>query len=219
MKWTLILYCAIYFNYTKSSPVFDSVFALYFPKSLPSYMTKIDDDHENKGHAAESNSFDAVRKHYEIDNAAADESFEYSAVTVKFSNSLVFNKAKYTKTVENEIQYEYDGDITTKVSYISLGDLYLDIQDSPTNDNRNVGIDERYISDVHSEIRNDKKSYKSQRDNEFKSEDDDLNMSNRNVPNLLAEKGNKMLPVPSSGLKKPRRIELTLKNNRIDIIQ
>lgn len=220
MKCILVVFCALAyfsFNSTKASPVIDSMFDQYHPISL-SYMEKINDKLATQGHVTKGYVFDAVRKHYEMDDKAADDSFEYSPMTIKYSKSLLFNKAKYTKTFENEIEYEFDSDITTAVTYSPVGDVYLDSQDSSINNN---DINKRYLSDVRSEIRNDNNLYKSQKENEFESGESDLDMSNENeFPDLLVENGNEMLSVSSSVLKKPRRIELSpLKNNRIDIIQ
>lgn len=186
MKCILILYCALSyssFKCIKSIPVKDAVFDQYHPKSLPSFMTNnIRDNFEDKYNPGKSNVFDAVRKHYEINNPNAGDLLKYSAVNTKYVNSVIFNKAKYTENVENEILYDLYSDISTTVSYIPVADAFVDFEESPNNDEEspnnddvNMNIEKRYLSDVMlSEIRTGNNFYKLDSGNEFNGDDDDL---------------------------------------------
>lgn len=177
MKCVLFLYCALLYssyNCVESTPVVDTVFDHYHPLSLPPYMKNYIDNLKNNDYYSKGNVFDAVRKHYEMDNGGADDLLKHTPVTKKYAKTIIFNKAAYTKTVENEIQYDFDTDISTTPSYIPVGDVYIDLEETPNIDD-DIGIHKRYLSDVVlSQIQTGNSFYKSQ-DNEF-SDEDDLDM-------------------------------------------
>lgn len=179
MKCILILYCTLSYsslNCVKSSPVKDTVFEEYYPISLSSNMKyKNDDNLQKYRNPGKGNVFDAVRKHYELYNV--DNLVKYSPETKKYNKNLVFNKAKYTKTIGNEVLCDLDSYITTTVSYIPVGDMYVDIDELSNNDDGNVDVEKRYLSDLMlSEMRAGNNFYKHERVNEFSGNENDLDM-------------------------------------------
>lgn len=138
MKYVLILHCTLlylfsFFNCYKSNPVIDTVSDQYHPISFSSYMKKNVDNLEYIGNPGKSNVFDAVRKHYEMDNGTAGDLLKYLQAKTqypktKYPKSGIFN-AKYIRTDKNLILYDYDdydSDVFTTISYFPLGDVYLD---------------------------------------------------------------------------------------------
>lgn len=195
MVCILILFCALpyFFHCIKSGPVRDTVFDQYHPITLGSYVRKhFYNNLENNGYTDKKNHFDAVRKRYEMDNGAVGDSLIHAPVTVKYLKR-VFSKQAYPKTT-NEILYELDSDISTTISYVPVGDVYVDIEQSAVVSDNDSNIKKRHLSNfVLSEKRTGNKFYKSQGGNVFNGEDNKLYMPNGNgLPELLIEKENEV---------------------------
>lgn len=213
MECILILFCALLYSFhcIKSGPVIDTVFDQYYPITFGSYIRKnVYDNLGNNGYTDKSNDFDAVRKRYEMDNGAAGDSLIYSPVTAKYFKR-VFSKSTYPKTATSEMLYEFDSDISTTVSFVPVGDVYVDIGQSSVVGDNHGNIKKRYLTNiVLSEMRTGNNFYKSQRDNVFNGKDNKLYMVNGNgFPELLLEKENEVPLLPSRALREPRHIKLS----------
>lgn len=212
MKCALILYCALlfsFFNCIKSRPVRNIVFEQYHPRMFSSHTkTKVANiELPRNNYPGISNVFDDVRKHNEMGYVTAGESLELN----KYPKTVVLNKAKHTKSDKNQILYDYDSGVSTTVSYIPLGDVYLDFEEPSSIDTRNKYVQKRYHSDLmFSDIERDNDFYKALRGNEYREMNDLYMLKGNEFPEFLMEKKNQMLPLPARAMRRPGRIDLRL---------